>query len=353
VSALWHTDLAVNLHPIRAPFHIHRRMAPTVDVRTFSGDADLVVVHLNPDAWPGLLSEEHRAIMSKARKVVGIWVWETTRIPENWYPMFDTVDAIWAPSRYCAEVFEASAKVPVEVVQHVINGRTTPPDRALAKSLRRDLGIAAGQRIILYCFDGASYLVRKNPFGLIAGFARSGLAREGWVLVLKTKHLFDSPAQGMRLQEEAGQHAGVVLIDRSLDQSTMSELMNLADIYASPHCSEGFGMTIAEAMGHGKPVVATDYGGSRDFLDETCGYPVRYSLRTLQEDHGHYTCGSVWADIDQADLARALRRAAERVKGGDASVGQTARERIALQYSPRAVGRVMQRAAAAVLQNGS
>jgi glycosyltransferase involved in cell wall biosynthesis len=353
VSALWHTDFSVNVHPIRAPFHVHRRMAPTVDVRTFSGDADLVVVHLNPDAWPGLLSEEHRSIMSNARKVVGIWVWETTKIPDNWFPMFDTVDAIWAPSRYCADVFETSAKVPVEVVQHVINVRSSHPDHVPAQSIRREMGVMGDQRIILYCFDGASYLVRKNPFGLISGFARSGLAREGWVLVLKTKYLFDSPAQGRRLKEETEQHSGVVLIDRSFDRTMMGELMSVADIYASPHCSEGFGMTIAEAMAAGKLVVATDYGGSRDFLDETCGYPVRYRLRTLEEDHGHYTRGSIWADIDEADLASALRKAAEKVVSGDLSIGQTARDRIGLQFSPQAVGRVMQQAATTLLKNRS
>jgi hypothetical protein len=350
LSALWHTDFSVNMHPIRAPFHIHRRMAPTVDVRTFSGDADLVVVHLNPDAWPGLLSDEHRSIISNARKVVGIWVWETTKIPDNWYPMFDTVDAIWAPSKYCADVFETSAKVPVEVVQHVITVPSSYSDQVPEQSMRGEMGIPADQRIILYCFDGASYLVRKNPFGLISGFVKSGLAREGWVLVLKTKFLFDSPVQGRRLKEEAEKHAGVILIDRSLDQSKMRELMNLADIYASPHCSEGFGMTIAEAMAAGRSVVATDYGGSRDFLDENCGYPVRYALKTLVEDHGHYTRGSIWADIDEADLARALRIAADRVVSGDLSIALAARNRIGLQFSPQEVGRVMQRAAANVLK---
>jgi glycosyltransferase involved in cell wall biosynthesis len=351
LSALWQTEFLVNLHPIRAPFHIHRRMAPTVDVRTFSGDADLVVVHLNPDAWPGLLSEEHHLIMSKARKIVGIWASEATKIPDNWYPIFDTVDAIWVPSRYYADVLGTSSKVPVEVVRHVIAVRSGDTSHSSVQLMRRRMGIVGDERIILFCFDGVGNLVRKNPFGLISGFARSGLAREGWVLVLKTQYLFDSPAQGRRLKEEAERHPGVVLIDRSLDQAMMSELMNIADIYASPHCSERFGMTIAEAMAAGKEVVATDYGGSRDFLDETCGYPVQYRLKTLEEDHGHHTPGRIWADIDELDLAAALKKAAERVMSGDLSIGQAARSRIRSLFSPHAVGRVMQQAAATLLKN--
>ncbi len=129
----------------------------------------------------------------------------------------------------------------------------------------------------------------------------------------------------------------------------MQELMNIADIYASPHCSEGFGMTIAEAMAAGKTVVATNYGGSCDFLDETCGYPVGYEMQTLDVDHGHYTKGSVWAEIDVVDLASSLRRAADRVVDGDLSTGRNARRRIGQQLSPQAVGNAMRRAVTSIL----
>ena len=179
VSALWHTDFQVNIHPIRTSFHIHRQMAPMVDCRSYSGDADLVIVHLNPDGWFGVLTDEQRMIMSRARKIVGAWVWETQRIPENWYPGFDEVDAIWAPSRYCAENYSKSAKVPIEVVPYLIADRPTYTDKVGRQAMRNDVGIFEDQRIILYCFDGASYLVRKNPAGLITAFAQSGLAREG------------------------------------------------------------------------------------------------------------------------------------------------------------------------------
>ncbi len=349
ISALWHTDFLVNIHAIRTPFHIHKQMAPMVDCISFSGDADLVIVHLNPDGWYGVLSDEHRTIMAKARKIVGAWVWETQKIPENWYPGFDQVDAIWAPSQYCAEVYAKSAKVPIEVVPYFIAARPPTVDHATSQAMRDEFGISRDQRIILYCFDGASYLVRKNPAGLIKAFADSGLARDGWVLILKTKNLFDSPSQGRKLQDQAFQTPGVLLIDRSFDSAMMDVLMNIADIYASPHCSEGFGMTIAEAMVLGKTAVATDYGGSRDFLDDKCGFPVPYALHTLTEDYGHYTRGTVWADVNIPALAGMLRKAADKVVSGDISIGQAAQNRIQMNYSSKSIGKVMQRAAATVL----
>lgn len=352
VSALWNTKFSVNLAPIRAPFHIHKRSAPMVSTNSFAGEADLAIVHLNPDAWPGLLSDEHMSIMSQAHKVVGLWVWETTDIPNNWYPMFDSVDGIWTPSNYCASVFQSRAKVPIEVVPHVVTSPVivnSTKDEAYA--IRHELGISPTSRIILYCFDGASYLVRKNPFALVSAFAASGLASAGWILVLKTKNLFDSEAQGLRLSAMVKAEGGVVLLDRSLERGMMNALMRVADIYASPHCSEGFGLTIAEAMSWGKLVIATDYSGSRDFLDAVNGVPVAYKLKALLDDHGHYTQGNFWAEIGETELVHALKQCAERVDAGDHSMGMIARDRIKHQLSSRAVGDAIESATAKLFGN--
>jgi glycosyltransferase involved in cell wall biosynthesis len=341
VSALRRTEFQVNFYPIRRPFHIHRQIAPAVDICDFSGDADIAVVHLNPDAWPGLLTEAQKEIVSRAKRRVGLWVWEMADIPENWRPVFDEVDAIWAPSHYCAEVFAAKSRVPVEVIPHVVRVDRSIPDAARAAAMREELALSQRDRVILYAFDGSSYLVRKNPFALVNAFARSGLAKRGWKLVLKTKHADDSPEAGKRLEQLVGSSAGVLLIDRIVSKGTMDELMRAADIYASPHCAEGFGLTIAEAMAMGKIVVATDYSGSRDFLDADCGFPVGYRLQSLDDDHGHYRRGGVWAQVDESRLADALVKAADQVMAGDKHIGEAARARIEDRLSLETVGAKM------------
>jgi glycosyltransferase involved in cell wall biosynthesis len=299
-------------------------------------------VHINPDGWSPLLTETQIAIIERARLRIGLWVWEMAHIPENWYPAFDRVEAIWTPSCYCADVFAAKAQVPVEVIPHVVTVDRSTADPVRAAALRRELGVPQNDRIILYAFDGSSYLVRKNPFALLRSFVSSRLAERGWRLVLKTKHLYDSPVQGRLLQQEVDCARGVVLIDRAIDQDTMGNLMRMADIFASPHCSEGFGLTIAEAMAMGKLVISTDYGGSRDFLDAECGFPVRYRLRTLDRDYGHYTRGGgVWAEVDEAHLTEALIGASELIMAGDMRLGEAARRRINDLFSPAAIGTKM------------
>ena len=334
VGAIRRTGALLNFHPIKLPFHIHKPLVPPADIIDFEGPADIAVVHLNPDSWH-LLTEWQRAAIAGAGRRIGYWVWEMAHIPPAWRQNFGAVDRIWAPSRYCAELFAAQGQAPADVIPHVVPVAPTKPlDRRAA--LAR-LGLPTDRRTILYVFDGSSYLVRKNPAALIRAFSASALAARGWSLILKTKHLHDRPEEGEAFRAFASATEGVALIDRSMSADELSELLTVTDIYASPHCSEGFGLTIAEAMAAGKPVVATDFGGSRDFLDSTNGWPVRWHPWRLEQDFGHYTEGGDWARIDEPALTATLIRAAEAVERGDDSKGAAAHRRISETLSHEAV----------------
>ena len=328
LSALWRLDGDLNLHGVKAPFHIHRRLTPGYDVRDFVEPADVAIVHLNPDAWQYLTTEQVRTI-DRARVRIGLWVWEMDRLPDFYRPNLDRVDVVWTPSRYCADAFIADTTLPVHVVPHVV---PVPAERSADGPL---------QRIVLYVFDGSSYLTRKNPLALVEAFERSRLASRGWRLVLKTKNLGDHPDQAQALASRCAATAGVALVDRPASLEEMASLMDRASIYASPHASEGFGLTIAEAMAAGKVVVATDYGGSRDVLDESCGLPVAYELTTLSEDFGHYRKGGRWAAVRVDALADALTCAAEGLERGERTLGAAARARIADRLSADRVADAM------------
>ena len=56
------------------------------------------------------------------------------------------------------------------------------------------------------------------------------------------------------------------MIDGYLDTATSGALMAHADCYISLHRAEGLGLTMAEAMSLGKPVIATAYSGNMDFM---------------------------------------------------------------------------------------
>ena len=345
IGAIRRTGALLNLHPVKLPFHIHKPLVPPADLVDFEGRADIAVVHLNPDSWH-LLTDWQRSAIAEARHRIGYWVWEMGHIPPAWRQNFGAVDRIWAPSRYCAELFERQDQAPADVIPHVVPlARPRPVDRAAALA---QLGVPADRRTILYVFDGSSYLVRKNPAALIRAFSASGLAARGWSLILKTKHLHDRPEEGAAFRALAEATDAVVLIDRSMPADQLGDLLAAADIYASPHCSEGFGLTIAEAMAAGKPVVATDFGGSRDFMDATSGWPVKWHPWRLEQDFGHYTQGGDWARIDEPALTATLIRAAEAVERGDDSKAVAARKRVAETLSYDSVAALIDASFAAV-----
>ena len=346
IGALRRSGFRLNLHPIKKPFHVHRRLVPAVDVRDFQGDADIAVVHLNPDSWH-LLTDEQRADIRSARRRIGYWVWEMGHLPDGWWDDFNSVDRIWAPSRYCADVFDRQDGAPVDVVPHVVPVPASPAPTSYEQAeVRRSLGLAPDSRIVLFVFDGSSYLVRKNPAALVRAFAASGLAERGWHLVLKSKHLMDRSAEGAALREMVAGERNVLLVERNLSPAELGRMLACADIYASPHSSEGFGLTIAEAMAAGRPVVATDFGGSTDFLDAGTGYPVRAHPWRLGEDFGHYKRGGEWARVDEPALSFALAQAALAVERGDGAIGTAARERVREQLSIGSVSAAIERSIA-------
>jgi glycosyltransferase involved in cell wall biosynthesis len=347
IAAIRHTGCRLNLHPIRKSFHIHRPISPAVDIVDFEGPADIAVVHLNPDSW-FLLTSDQRSAIHMACKRIGYWVWEMSHVPPAWRHDFSSVDRIWAPSRYCAKLFAAQDEAPVDIVPHAV---PIMPELTFDRdAVRARIGAPILGRLILYIFDGSSYLVRKNPSALVRAFDASGLAASGWTLVLKTKHLLDRPDEGHALRSLVESVEGVLLIDLTLSSDELEQLLVTADIYASPHCSEGFGLTIAEAMAAGKPVVATDFGGSVDWLDESTGYPVRAHPWRLETDFGHYSKGGEWVRIDEPALTDALIRAAASVIAGDDRIGAAARAQIADRLSYKQVGQTISESFCALFQ---
>ncbi|MEA3033636.1 MAG: hypothetical protein QOH86_1652, partial [Sphingomonadales bacterium] len=75
---------------------------------------------------------------------------------------------------------------------------------------------------------------------------------------------------------------------------------------------EGFGLTMAEAMLAGVPVVATDWSGNLDFMDETSALLVPSRMIEAADRRGVYGTGALWADPDVDAAAAQLRGLAER-----------------------------------------
>jgi glycosyltransferase involved in cell wall biosynthesis len=117
----------------------------------------------------------------------------------------------------------------------------------------------------------------------------------------------------------------------------MNQLMTLCDAYVSLHRSEGFGLTLAEAMMLERPVIATGYSGNMDFMTESTGMLVRHREIEIQKEVGPYAAGSRWADPDLDHAAALMRRVHEHPEWA-ASIGRAARTHVDALLSVQAVG---------------
>lgn len=87
---------------------------------------------------------------------------------------------------------------------------------------------------------------------------------------------------------------------RGLSRADLNVLYNAADLYVSVS-AEGFGLTIAEAMACGVPVVALDYSAVPEVVGDA-GIVVPYA-HLVENEYDHY-----WAAVDVSAFSAAVLR---------------------------------------------
>jgi glycosyltransferase involved in cell wall biosynthesis len=90
----------------------------------------------------------------------------------------------------------------------------------------------------------------------------------------------------------------------------------------------------------GKPVVATDYSATTEFLTADVGLPVRYHMVPVGPDQPPYPPDAVWAEPDERHAADRLRWAFEHPEEAR-WLGDRAKRHAEVALSPEAAGRRM------------
>jgi len=284
--------------------------------------------HVNADAAAPVV-EMGGPALHRGHANVAYWYWETETFPKRWTDRFAYFDEVWVASEFCRLAVSRVSPIPVAVV--------APPVLLEAAASAADRSRPDGPFRFLTICDASSGVERKNPLGAVRAFARAFPADRRVLLSVKVANAESAPG----LLDSLRRAAGTANVEIDPGRATRREIENVlanCDAYVSLHRAEGFGFPIAEAMLLGQPVVATDYSGSRDFVDEAVGFPVSFRLVELDSAAGPYDAGTRWADPDEEEAAAAMRRVVEDLPEARrrAEVG---RRRIASRYGVEAAAR--------------
>lgn len=294
------------------------------DFRAADAVYDTNVICLNAD-YLGDLFADARADFFTDRTSVGLWFWETNRFRLDPRTPLACLDEVWVASSYTRDAVAREIELPVFVAPLPMEA---PPARVRG---RPELGLPEGF-LFLFVFDFVSG-VRKNPLAVLNAFTRAFAPGEGPVLVLKSVNGRErKPHLLAELERAAGGRPDVLVLDRFVSEEETQGMIASCDCYVSLHRSEGLGLTIAEAIAYGKPVVATGYSGNLDFMDAGSSYLVPYRESPIPSDWWAWMPGAEWAEPDVGAASELMRRVWENpAEAGER--GMRAREQLLERFS--------------------
>jgi glycosyltransferase involved in cell wall biosynthesis len=218
--------------------------------------------------------------------------WELSRLPEQLTGCLQGINEIWAMSSFMGQMFRRSTSLPVHDLQLPI---VTYQSESICPS---QLQIPKNNFVFLFMFDFDSHVARKNPEAVIEAFklAFPGLSSIPVTLVIKSINGERHEKERNRLKNKIGCDSRILQIHEVLPHSINTALMKCCDCYVSLHRSEGFGLTMAEAMLLGKPVITTGYSGNMDFTTTATALLVDYELVPVQPGDYPFSHGEMWAE---------------------------------------------------------
>lgn len=264
-----------------------------------SPEFDTNIICVNADQLP--LFAQQKGWAMEGRYNIGVWAWEIEDFPETLAAHERYVDEIWGISSFTARAIRNKVSRPVRDFPLPVLA-ATPSSRS-----RTELGLPAGF-LFFFCFDFNSIVQRKNPGGLIAAF-RAAFPREGeaW-LYIKTVNGHRHVGELERLRVQIRDRRDIMVVDGYRSVEDQAAMLAASDAYVSLHRAEGFGLTIAEAMAAGKPVVATAYSAPLEFMTDGNAFMVPAGLSKVGAGASPYPPDAFWAEPDLEWAARSMRR---------------------------------------------
>lgn len=264
--------------------------------------------------------------------------WESETIPEDYIVNINLFDEVWTPSEYCKKCLEKFIALPIKVIPHPINIDLKPTeDEDALNFFTKDFFN------FLFIFDYNSSIERKNVINLIKVFKDTFDKYENNAfLTIKTSKSNRFADEKEQILQAIGDSKKIKIVEKIFDKNSLNYIISNCDSYISLHRSEGFGLTMAEAMYFGKPTIGTNYSGNLQFMNHENSFLIDAQKVSYGSDDLNYGSNTIWSEPSLEKASEYLKKVYE----GETDVkiiAEKGRETIANDFSLSGIGKLIKK----------
>ncbi|MEJ5050683.1 glycosyltransferase [Chryseobacterium culicis] len=297
-------------------------------------DALINIFHINSNVTHEFFSKNQDINLAGHYNIV-YWAWEFPEVSDKTVEFLNIFDELWVPSDFCVNIFTKYTGIPVMRFSHPIQ-KLAPSDEFNFE----EYNIKPGSKVYITIFDSLSTTIRKNPEATIEAFINVFKDDPESVLIVKT-HNLDRSKDAQKVVEKYAGISNIIIIDEHFSKEKLHSLIQKSDVLISLHGSEGFGLTMAEAMSYGKIVVGTGYSGNLDFMNVNNSFLVQYSFIKTSNTKGLIAEGLTLAKPDLQDATQKLLYIKNNF-GSLHAVKESAEAQIRDHFSLESIGNLLQ-----------
>lgn len=219
------------------------------------------------------------------------WSWEFHAIPIKYTNYFNKYpDEIWTPCEYNRQLFAKNGVniKKLQVIPHGINLNDYKTDSNIKFKLNTNKKFKF--------LTIAGMLPRKGIDLILKSYVSIFTSQDNVTLIIHSiytlKDDYESKIKNILKQLMLNKNTPeIILLQRPLTDTEIIQLLRSVDVYLSPYRSEGFGLTILEAMAVGLPSIVTNFGPVPEFCSDKCCFFVE----AVETDCFIHPCGNMTA----------------------------------------------------------
>ncbi len=260
-----------------------------------------------------------RNMFGEQTPIIPFCHWEMTRFPESWRKVAEMAAEVWLPTPFVKSAFDSTFpdladksrifRNPIAIDPFPV---TTPNAR---ESARRIFDLRVDAFVAGFTFASSSCFDRKNPLGAIQAFRQAFGDRSTNFLLIRCTDPDFYPQGLANLRQAVKEVEGLRLILKGEPQHRLEDFYAAIDVLLSLHRSEGYGLTIAEAVQTGARAISTEWGLAPELAALPRVHTVGQKLIPVRDSQGFFGnfAHLEWADPNVDEAADRLRQIADEI----------------------------------------